>query len=410
MIVSGTSYAILTLVLEGTSENVVRTGSLAMTLTESNSISLSSVVPISDEEGLLGTSFSFSVENTGDIEAGYKIYLEDLALEVGENRFPNTDIRYELRMNDQRYGLTNLELNNTEIYVGNINPLETVEFELRLWIDYDVTYIEPNSVHRSKIRIEATQELAYTPESCFEFSNNTITNYKGGCPKNVVIPPTINGEDVLTIGEFSFAPVILDAETGDLVEKPSRVLITSIVIPDSVVAIGDYSFISSFDAWKFPSHLTYVKFGKSVESIGLAAFFDNQIVDLVIPDNVVTIDPYAFYSNQISSLALGSGVSTIDSYVFGDNQIVNLVIPDNVTVIKEFAFSFNQINNIVIPDSVTSIGVRAFSDNPIFTISLPNTLVDYRHILGVSSLCDESSDSIIVRGIHNYDITAICME
>lgn len=38
-----------------------------------------------------------------------------------------------------------------------------------------------------------------TDESCFTFSNGTITNYLDDCPKDVVIPETINGEKVITI-------------------------------------------------------------------------------------------------------------------------------------------------------------------------------------------------------------------
>ncbi len=157
LVVGGTSYALLTLLLEGNTSNSVQVGTLSLDLTEGNAISLTSVVPITDEEGMNGNAFNFSVTNDGTLPAGYKIFLANTELEVGENRLLDSDIRYELKVDGVQDTLSNLSENVTELYISNIEPGVVVDFELRIWIDYDVTSILPNSVHRSMIRIEASQ-------------------------------------------------------------------------------------------------------------------------------------------------------------------------------------------------------------------------------------------------------------
>ncbi len=159
LVVSGTSYAVLSLILEGTVDNVLRLGNLSLVLDESNVITLSNALPISDEEGLLSDAYSFSVENDGTIESGYKIYLDDDVIEVGENRIPSSNIRYELRVDGAQDTIANLSDDSTELYVSNIAPGVVVNFELRIWVDYDVTSIQPNTVHTSKLRIEGSQIL-----------------------------------------------------------------------------------------------------------------------------------------------------------------------------------------------------------------------------------------------------------
>ena len=152
----------------------------------------------------------------------------------------------------------------------------------------------------------------------------SVTGCTGGaCPTNLVIPDTLNGNAVTSIGYLAFDEVGL----------------TSVTIPNSVTSIGYRAF--------YHNQLTSVSLGNSVTSIGDWAFLFNLLTSLTIPNSVTSIRYAAFYNNRLTSLT----------------------IPNSVTSIGEQAFSGNRLTSLTIPDSVTSIGDKAFMDNSLTTVT-----------------------------------------
>jgi len=80
----------------------------------------------------------------------------------------------------------------------------------------------------------------------------TITDCDEAATGELVIPPTIEGNPVTSIGELAFGNCFT---------------LTNITIPDSVVSIGDSAFLSCFS-------LTSIRIGSGVISIGESAFID----------------------------------------------------------------------------------------------------------------------------------------
>ncbi len=159
MLVSGISYAILTVVVQGIEENVIRFGSLDLTLTETNAITIDNAIPVTDEEGMSGTPMSFSLTNNSSIEVGYVIYLDESALSDGETRVEANKLRFEMKKEGVSANMDNLQTLSTKLFVGIIAPNETVNYELRLWVDYDTTTILNTDVFRGKLRVVGTQGL-----------------------------------------------------------------------------------------------------------------------------------------------------------------------------------------------------------------------------------------------------------
>ena len=124
-----------------------------------------------------------------------------------------------------------------------------------------------------------------------------------------------------------------------------------------VVAIGDWAFNTvTFTGLVIPNTVRY---------IGANAFshthLHTHIGALIIPDSVVTIGDSAFSGTHITSLKLGSSVETIGGGAFFGNELKELVIPDSVESIGDLAFAFNNfLESVIIPDSVESIGDSAF--------------------------------------------------
>lgn len=126
------------------------------------------------------------------------------------------------------------------------------------------------------------------------------------------------------------------------------VLITDLVIPNSVTSIGNNAFIGC-------SCLTSVTIPSSVTDIGNNAFMDCAKLTKV----------------NISDITAWCGISFSNSYsnplyyshnlYLNDKIITDLVIPNNVKSIKNFAFNgCSSLASVDISNSVTSIGSYAF--------------------------------------------------
>ena len=221
-------------------------------------------------------------------------------------------------------------------------------------------------------------EAATTEDGLFEYELDTywpisdprngvrITRYKGPDSGEVVIPKTIGGYEVKKISDGAFqnctgitSVVIPDGVMiiGEFVFSGCTSL-AEIVIPDSVTSIGGYAF-------SYCTSLAEITIPDSVTSIGVFAFSGcTSLAEIVIPDSVTSIGVCAFSGcTSLSKVDLPKNLTGIYSGVFsGCTSLTEITIPDSVTSIGGSAFSgCTSLAEIVIPDSVTSIGDSAFS-------------------------------------------------
>ena len=156
------AFAYLTTTLNGDKNYIVRAGTLDLVLNEGNELTLEKQIPIEDSEGQSLNGFSFSLVNNGSIDTDYTIYLDDIELSEGETRMPDSAIRYNLTKDDETFSprnLTTMGSNpNRRVDFGTINPDETINYTLRIWIDYDATTEEASGkTFKGKLRVEASQ-------------------------------------------------------------------------------------------------------------------------------------------------------------------------------------------------------------------------------------------------------------
>jgi len=123
----------------------------------------------------------------------------------------------------------------------------------------------------------------------------TITSYNG-TRRRVIIPETLHGQSVTAIGNEAFRA------KG----------IVSVIIPNSIVSIGNYAFTNSNSGSN-----------------------NNVINEVVIPDSVISIGSDAFSSCGLTKVTIGRGVRFIDDNAFGrlfgknessDNKISELIV------------------------------------------------------------------------------------
>ena len=191
IIVIGISYAYFFLRREQTNDNIIGTRTcLDTSLTEQTSeISLTEAFPISDEDGLKQTPFTFSVTNNCDTYVKLTITLENENRESTSTEFLKDNL---IKVNLSPKGTTtssNLLLGNqTLVDIENsrkgykltttgLKGNETKEFDLRTWMDSSTTLDEGlGKTWEGKIIIivDAEDEPVPAPNGWHEANDGTL--------------------------------------------------------------------------------------------------------------------------------------------------------------------------------------------------------------------------------------------
>ena len=170
--------------------NTFTSGCLNISLTDaSSSISLSNIYPITDVEGLEGTSYDFTITNTCNTSTNYSINLE--SLNQVSNSLSADYIKVALS-SDTVGNVISILSDNTSVtpeidgayesynlYTGTLGASEAKTYHLKLWLDYDATVEQAaNKVYSSKINVIANSEtqVVDTLEATFELNDTTLTS------------------------------------------------------------------------------------------------------------------------------------------------------------------------------------------------------------------------------------------
>lgn len=162
--------------------------------------------------------------------------------------------------------------------------------------------------------------------------------------------------------------------------------VTDLVIPTSVVSIGDYTFMNC-------PELTSVTFPSSIKSIGTRTFDECQgLTSVYIPASMETIGDYAFagctnitkveYESIESLFSIEFGVcgnplsASSDGHLYiAGQEVTEVDIPASVTAINGALAGARYLTAVTIPNTVTTIGTQAFFLCASLTaIDIPNSV------------------------------------
>lgn len=193
-----------------------------------------------------------------------------------------------------------------------------------------VGFSAPMLVHGAEDRQSTDSDFHIDKEGC-------LTSYTGS-EEHVVIP-----EGVKRIGGNPDNSIFEDTETE----------IKSVVIPDSVIEIGERAFYTCLQ-------LKEVTMGNGVKKIGQEAFagcFKMKTIHL--SDSLQEIGLRAFnFCESLEALELPSSLRNIEMEAFGNCiSLKSLNIPDGVQAIPPGTFDrCSSMEELYIPSSVTKIG------------------------------------------------------
>lgn len=170
----------------------------------------------------------------------------------------------------------------------------------------------------------------------------------------------------------------------DFVDKANRTVKVSYRGSDYDSFDGEY-----VGAVKIPATVTYKGVKYSVEEIDMGAFYEcTSLTSITIPNSVVAIEDYAFSGcRDLSSIVVENGNRKYDSrdscnaiIETSTNTLIagckNTIIPNSIKEIGKYAFCGSlDLNSIIIPNSVTAIREYAFAGCwNVTTIDIPNTI------------------------------------
>ena len=272
------------------------------------------------------------------------------------------------------------------IYYNIVSKAKIAEVAQKPSGYYAGNVIVPANIIYNGEEYSVTSIGTYTFGSCTDLTSITIPN------------------SVTNIGEYAFS----DCRNLTSVILPNSVTnmgvgvfrgcssLTSLIIPNKVTSIAQYTF---YDC----RSLISITIPNNVKDIGDYAFYRCEaLTSLTIGNGVTSIGKDAFLwcyrltSVHISDLAAWCKIAFGSNFMYpyhlylGEEEIKDLVVPNNVTSIAEYAFhSCSSLTSVIIPNNVTSIGKGAFggcSSLASVTISNNVTNIAYGTFWGCSGL------------------------
>ncbi len=169
---AGASYALLTMTIEGEKKISLTAGILKVDFDEGNNINLDNVAPMTDSQGQKTTPYTFTITNTGNINAYYHVSLE----EDLNNTLNNSYLKMRLTSDNgydsgvvkvNSYGTGDLDITRE----ATLKPSDKVTYQLWMWLDYAADNNAQGKLYQSKIAV-----TSYDREQGVAVSNTLLNS------------------------------------------------------------------------------------------------------------------------------------------------------------------------------------------------------------------------------------------
>ncbi len=279
----GSSYALLRSTEVGSTPYVINVGSLQVTFDDdkTDKLTLENMYPMSDDEGSSRSEeLSFVVKNTGNIEARYNVYLEELS----NTPVFKDHIRFIVKKNNHDY--SNPKTLGSNKYIdanAYLNTNQSATYQVKLWLDReaDNTYMSDETStkeFKAKVVIEGIQNT--NEYDLYDLSGNNFYNAK-----------FMNGTKIIT-DENSRKAISFDGEDDyvDVDDIPAEVDFASGFIVEFEAewnVLNNWSRIFDFGVGKEQDNI-FVSIFTANPSLGVAVWYNKTENRIEVP-NVITI-------------------------------------------------------------------------------------------------------------------------
>ena len=359
----GISYASWLFTSKQRNFNTLGSKCFELTMTnESEGISLSKAYPISDEEGLSTTGYTFTIKNTCNTHATYEVNLEDMLVE--EKRLSGEYIKVSIN-DGTPVSLKNLEEKEAhiegsdksyELTSGSLGPEEETTYTIKLWMDESTPAIEEtmNATFLSKISIEA----GYTPEENLE--NEIILEAKS-------LTESLNNKSEIfeitgTSTNYDLIEYSLDKSHWSRIESPSK----NVTITQEFTEEGKHAFYIRDEVGNIKEiEIQTTKLDKTVPEIEIVPKDFQESIELSIKfTENQNLSGYAITesSEEPTEWINIEGKETTIEYVLTENTTYYIWVKDSVGNISYQKYSTDTIDTqapeLEITNTLTDWGVR----------------------------------------------------
>ncbi|MGN0973745.1 MAG: leucine-rich repeat protein, partial [Bacilli bacterium] len=415
LLVFGISYALFSVTLSGKKINKITTGKLELELLnesgntiEGETIGLENAVPITDEEGNETVPYTFTLKNSGTLDAEYSITLEDLELAADEERLDDKYVKYTLKRGDnpanQYTTQTSINLSYIKdriLDAGVIKKGQSISYQLYLWLDYDADNEAMNKVFSTNLKVEGNQDTTSSASRAIIYRDiNGETYYAdgtiyGGKSKvaNILVSDAyvdnnqvyfdnnmrlfeeagldLTGVDLSTklkFNKYISGTATKDENYNSLSEKQWNDVCVKYNLPDEeCLASDDTDFIVYADSIKDTKPELYkklyyegflidgslynkadlnynIQLDDNIESLGVVATYGN-VTTLTLPKNLKNLKRLSGLSN-LTSLELPEGLETIGmaNWLIGTMKISLEELTIPASVSNVYGYTFNGSN------------------------------------------------------------------
>ena len=202
---------------------------------------------------------------------------------------------------------------------------------------------------------------------CFAFVMPVSASENGAGLK--IEAKDITDRGMIGFGTYSLSYYIINGSYAEITDAEPYDYGTEIEIPSLIKGYPVKGI--RYDAFNGVDTMSSVKIPDSVESIGVRAFTECYMKEIVIPDSVTTLGSYVFDGcKALTSVKLSENIESIPKYAFrGCENIESIIIPEKVTEIGDGAFyNCPKLKSVEIPASVTAISDNAFKESNKVTI------------------------------------------